>query len=94
MLVITVPLVIAGFIVVGVLVYRSVINTGDHSRTTVSIAPVAIPSLSATNRKPNVGFGSMQSAHPVSDLRQQYDASSDDGGISSLDALQEQASTL
>jgi len=93
-LVITIPLVIVGCVIAAIVVLRVMSTKQSVPAAPVTTAPAVIPPLSTSSGKPTVGFGNLQQANPVSDLQQQYDASTDDGGTSGLDALQQQASSL
>ncbi len=95
--VIAIPLTIAGLVIAGVVILRvmsAAPAASPESSLPANTVPAPLPSLSATAGKPTVGFGSLQSANPVADLRQQFDASADDGGVASMDALQKQANSL
>jgi hypothetical protein len=97
LLVITIPLLIVGALIAGVFVLRTMnseIKSIQQSNTMT--APEQIPSLSTTGAaKPVSGFGKLQPTQgPVSDLRTQYDASSDDGGVKNLNDLEQQAASL
>ncbi len=95
LLVIIIPLVIAALLVGSVYVLRHLVSYQDQEHSIEQLTPVPIPSLSVSNGgKPVTGFGNLQSANPVSDLHQQYDAVTNDAGMSGIDAVQKQASSL
>lgn len=93
--VITIPLLVVGTIIVGVFVWRTMNPEIKSVQQSNTVVPQQIPSLSTTGTKPTSGFGKLQPTQgPVSDLRTQYDASGDDGGVKSLNDLEQQAASL
>lgn len=94
-LVIMIPLIVISLIIGGVFVYKALTSASTSQQVVLpsKASPVA-PGLTGQAGKPTVGFDKLQAANPVSDLRQEFDSSSTDAGITDLDSLQTQASTL
>lgn len=102
-LVITIPLVIAGLVVAGVLAFRIISQQADSGRSVSSYLPAGntapiqghlLPKFSTASGTPTIGFGNLQAANPVWDLDQQFIASADDGGDATISALLSQAASL
>lgn len=91
--VIIIPVVVALLVVLGVVGFAYISAAPAKQAAVTGILPTpAIPKLREAG-KPQVGFDTIQSTQPVSDLRKALE-SAGDGGFSDLDSLAADAAAL
>lgn len=88
LLVIIIPLLIAGIVVGSVFVVRYFSPVPEESQAAPNPVPSVYPVLIDPTGKPEVGFDGLQPIAPVSDLRLEFEEASDSSGedIESLEA--------
>ncbi len=92
-LVIIVPLLIAGIVVGSVLVVRYFSPVPEESKAALNPAPSVYPELIDPTGKPEVGFESLQPSEPVSDLRMEFETASDSSG-EAIEILEREAASF
>lgn len=93
-LVLIIPFTVAVLAVIGVFVWHYVAPVPASQPRALPQTTVTIPPIEGSLGKPTVGFGQLQSENPVGDLRLQFDAIAVSGGVASISALEQQASSL
>ena len=92
-MVIVIPLLITAIIVGSVFVVRYFSPVPEESRAAPNPVPSVFPELIVPTGKPEVGFDDLQPVAPVSDLRQEFEDTTDATG-SGLEELESDASGL
>lgn len=94
-LVIIIPLIVALLVVGSVVVvkYFSPVPKESKAATEPAPTPAEIPSFSGESGTPSSGFDEVGPSSPVSDLRNELDASADSGDAD-INLLEEEANSL
>jgi flagellar basal body-associated protein FliL len=93
LLVIIIPLLIAGVVVGSVFVVRYFSPVPEESQAAPNPVPSVFPAILDSTGKPEVGFDGLQPVSPVSDLRLELEEASDSSG-QDIERLEQEAASF